>query len=377
MKDNTLEYKGYRGSVEYSASDHCFYGKILGVRSYFIYEGKDVGSLEKDFRDRVNEYLDYCRKEGVKPERDYSGTFQVRISSETHRYLATEAEARGKKLNAIVAEALEKYVAAGDKIEMAEPEPVVLSGESFTKAREQLEKGLFALAGRKDVPARVSDPAFANTLIELMRIVLEQNEVLGLTTIKEPEEFVKLHLLDSLASAGMPELTSAQTIIDVGSGPGFPCLPIAALYPNKQFLMMDSMRKKIEFAKIAASDLGISNVDILHSRAERAGNYPALRESFDLAICRAVGKMSTILEYSLPFVKKGGAAIFYKTVAAKKEIEESLLARKQLGGSAYVRVETYKDILPDRSHALFIVEKRLNTPKAYPRRDGIPSKEPL
>jgi len=110
--DNALKYKGYHGSVEYSASDHCLYGKILGIRSCILYEGTDADSIEQAFQESVEEYLEYCKQKGVAPEKEYSGLFQVRISSETHRELAAKAEASGKKLNAIVAEALDRYVAA-------------------------------------------------------------------------------------------------------------------------------------------------------------------------------------------------------------------------------------------------------------------------
>jgi len=242
---------------------------------------------------------------------------------------------------------------------------------------ELLDKGLAVLAKRGGAPAYLSVYAYADLLIELMRLVLDRNEYINLTTITEPEEFVKLQLLDSLACVGLPELDSAKTIIDVGSGAGFPGLPLAALYPEKQFLLMDSLKKRLDFAEFAAAALGIRNVDTLHARAEKAGHDPALREHFDLALCRAVGKLPLVLEYCLPFTRIGGAAIFYKTIPAKEEIEESLLAREILGGSERVRVETYTDVLPGRGHALYIIGKERGTPEKYPRREGVPSKAPL
>lgn len=111
MKDNVLEYKGYHGSVEFSAADHCFFGKVLGIRALVSYEGTDAASIEKEFKTSVDEYLDLCELEGITPEREYSGLFQIRVSPETHRELAIKAEASGKKLNTVVAEALERYVA--------------------------------------------------------------------------------------------------------------------------------------------------------------------------------------------------------------------------------------------------------------------------
>jgi len=243
--------------------------------------------------------------------------------------------------------------------------------------RGMLEDGLAAVSKRTDAPVSLSTPEYADTLMELMRLVLERNEIINMTTITEPEEFVKLHIIDSLACVGLPELDSAKTVIDVGCGPGFPGLPLAALYPEKQFLLIDSLRKRIEFVSFAAEKQGLCNVKALHTRAETAGQDTALREAFDLALCRAVGKLAVILEYSLPFVKKGGAAIFYKTIPAEGEIEESLLAREMLGGSKDVRIATYTDILPGRGHALYIVKKERATPKQYPRKEGIPAKVPL
>jgi predicted HicB family RNase H-like nuclease len=107
---DTLEYKGYHGSVEYSANDHCFYGKVIGIRALVTYEGTNANSIEREFRASVDDYLDLCEQEGIAPEKEYSGLFQVRVSPETHRGLATKAEISGRKLNAVVSEALEQYI---------------------------------------------------------------------------------------------------------------------------------------------------------------------------------------------------------------------------------------------------------------------------
>ena len=109
MSDNALNYKGYTGSVEYSAPDRCFFGKVLGIRALITYEGTDVDTLEREFESSVEEYLNLCEQEGIEPERDYSGLFQVRVSPEVHRALAIKAAASGKKLNTVAAEALECY----------------------------------------------------------------------------------------------------------------------------------------------------------------------------------------------------------------------------------------------------------------------------
>ena len=112
MSDNAMEYKGYHGSVEYSASDHCFYGKVLGIRALVTYEGSDAATIEQEFTASVDEYLALCELEGITPEKEYSGLFQVRVSPEVHRKLAIKAEASGKKLNTVASEALEQYAQA-------------------------------------------------------------------------------------------------------------------------------------------------------------------------------------------------------------------------------------------------------------------------
>ena len=249
--------------------------------------------------------------------------------------------------------------------------------EDFSASRKMLDRGLAVLSKRRGVPKQIGEKAYADTLMELMRLVLIRNETISLTAITEPKEFVTLHLLDSLACVGFPELEQASEVVDVGSGPGFPGLPLAALYPDKRFLLTDSLLKRIEFAAFAAKSLGLDNVDILHIRAENAGRDPSLREHFDLALCRAVGKLPVIMEYCLPLVRVGGVACFYKTKMAEGELVESRLARELLGGSADVRIIEYPELLPGRKHALYIVKKDRVTPESYPRREGIPSKVPL
>ena len=250
--------------------------------------------------------------------------------------------------------------------------------QEMDAARERLERGLAALARRENAPAaRLLDPAFAEALLELMRLVLERNEVVNLTSITEPLEFVCDQLLDSLACAGRPEMEAAKRVVDIGSGAGFPGLPLALLYPDKTFLLTDALQKRTDFVNETAATLGLSGVTAIHARAEEAGRISAYREQFDLAVCRAVAALPVILEYALPFVKIGGHFLAYKTVRAEGEIEESRLALEQLGASPNMEIFTYTDLLLDSGHALYIAVKNRPTPDKYPRRVGIPTKVPL
>ena len=246
-----------------------------------------------------------------------------------------------------------------------------------TNAENSLKKGLTILAKRQGAPEHLTCQNIQRRLIELMDLVLERNEIVNLTAITEPEEFIQLHLLDSLACVGLPELDRAKNIIDVGTGAGFPGLPLAILYPEKEFYLTDSLKKRIEFIDYAIEKLGLRNVRAKQTRAESAGHEKSMREQFDLSLCRAVGNLSIVLEYCMPLVNIGGTGIFYKTVSAEGEIGESLMARRMLGCADHIRTETYSDILPGREHALYIVEKTKPTPNKYPRREGVPSKVPL
>jgi len=248
-------------------------------------------------------------------------------------------------------------------------------------ARERLLLGLGVLSRRagvsSEVAGRLVDPGFADALMDLMALVLKRNEVVNLTTITEPVEFVELQFLDSLAPVGMGVLEEARSVADVGTGAGFPGLPLALLYPEKRFLLTDALRKRTDFVREAAGALGLSNAEVLHGRAEAVGQRVSFRERFDLAVCRAVGALPVILEYGLPLVRVGGAFLAYKTVRAKGEIAGSLLAREMLGAAVDVEVATYADLLPQRAHALYVLHKTSPTPARFPRREGVPGRVPL
>ena len=229
----------------------------------------------------------------------------------------------------------------------------------------------------------------AKKMYRFMQLVLERNELINLTTITETDEFIERHLLDSVVCYGWAEIEKANLIVDVGTGSGIPGIPLALCYPDKKFLLIDSLGKRIDFINEVIDDLQITNVQAIHARAEDAGKDATIRESFDLCVSRAVAPLNVLLEYCLPLIKPQGAFYAYKTVKAKSEIEDSELALRLLGASLDVQTRTYgknwEQNDPDvrfsndspYSLCIFVVSKQSSTPLTYPRKAGRPKKVPL
>ncbi len=205
---------------------------------------------------------------------------------------------------------------------------------------------------------------------ELTKYILEWNEKINVTAVADPEEFMKRNVEDSLRIVGRPEIEVAERVLDMGTGGGFPGLPLAIAYPEKSFVLVDSVGKKLKVVVDVAERLGLKNVEVVHTRAE---DYVS-RETFDLVVSRAVANLSTLSEYCLPFVKVGGYFIAYKTFSAAEEIDTAANAIKVLGGEI---VEIADDGNHDNDHCFVIIRKAVKTPQKYPRRAGIPAKQPL
>ena len=209
-----------------------------------------------------------------------------------------------------------------------------------------------------------------------MEGILSWNEKVNLTNITDPEDFRVKHILDSLMCTDFPEYLEAEDIIDVGTGGGFPGIPLAVYSPDKRFTLLDSLNKRLKIIDGLASELGITNIQLLHARAEDAARDPMYREKFDLCVSRAVSNMATLAEYCLPFIKKGGYLLAYKGPDCEQELKDAEYALKVLGGRAVdirdVSVNEY-----GLEHKILVIRKVRPTPKAYPRQAGKPAKAPL
>ena len=212
-------------------------------------------------------------------------------------------------------------------------------------------------------------------LIEFNKYLQEENEKYNLTAITDPKEVAIRHFLDSLYIAEIENFQAASTIIDIGSGAGFPGVPLAIAYPDKQFTLVDSLKKRVKFLDKLKEKIDLTNITALHKRAEQIADEKKYRESFDFATARAVAQMNILTEYCLPLVKIGGVFVAMKLVGNDQEINDAKKAIEILGGKIKT---TFQYSLPeDKQYELIVIKKVKSTPQKYPRRPGIPKKRPI
>ncbi len=209
-----------------------------------------------------------------------------------------------------------------------------------------------------------------------MEGILEWNDKVNLTSITEESEFVKKHYIDSVICCAYPEFQSASKIIDIGTGAGFPGIPLAILNPDKEFFLLDSLNKRIKIIEELAETIGLSNIKLCHGRAEEIARKKECREQFDFCVSRAVANLSVLTEYCLPFVKVGGWFAAYKSEGSEEEIKDSIPAIRILGGSLKETRSSKMDGF-DLDHNIVMITKIKNTLAKYPRKAGTPAKEPL
>ena len=212
--------------------------------------------------------------------------------------------------------------------------------------------------------------------IKYMRLLQEWNEKINLTAITEDEEVVKKHFIDCIKAFKSDAIKNANTVIDVGTGAGFPGLPIAIMNPEVKVTLLDSLNKRINFLNLVVRELGLKNVTTIHSRAEDGARRPELREKFDVATSRAVANMADLSEFCMPYVKKEGYFVALKGPSIDEELENGRNAIKILGGELKGIIEISIEET-DLKHNIVEVKKVKNCQKTYPRKAGTVNKKPL
>lgn len=207
-----------------------------------------------------------------------------------------------------------------------------------------------------------------------MELLIEWNEKMNLTAITDPKEIILKHFVDSLTIAKY--VKEDKSIIDMGTGAGFPGIPIKIYRKDVKVVLADSLNKRIKFLDEVIDKLKLENVETIHCRAEELGKNKQYREKFDYATSRAVANLSTLSEYLMPFVKLNGKCIFMKTIEVEEELEKAKKAIKTLGGKIE-KVDKFEIPESDLGRSIIIVKKEKITPSKFPRKPGTPSKEPL
>ena len=207
-----------------------------------------------------------------------------------------------------------------------------------------------------------------------MNLLIEWNEKMNLTAITEPKEIILKHFIDSLTI--LKYIDDNSKLVDVGTGAGFPGVPLSIMNPTLKITLVDSLNKRLIFLQEVVKELNLKNIEIVHARAEEFGQNKNYREKFDIAVSRAVANLSVLAEYLLPAVKIGGQVICMKGSQVEEELNDAKFALKELGG----KIKSVDEFcLPgtDMKRNVIIVEKIKETPKKYPRKAGTPAKQPL
>lgn len=210
--------------------------------------------------------------------------------------------------------------------------------------------------------------------VRYYELLIEKNKVMNLTTITEFDDVIVKHFLDSLMICRFVKLKGK--LIDVGTGAGFPGIPLKIFYPDLQIVLLDSLNKRVRFLNEVIQNLGLTDIEAVHGRAEDLGKQNLYREQFDFCVSRAVANLASLAEYCLPFVKVGGYFIAYKASDIQEELDAGMRAVDVLGGKVEEKIDL-KIPGTDVSRCLIKIRKERKTDKRYPRKAGTPGKEPI
>lgn len=208
------------------------------------------------------------------------------------------------------------------------------------------------------------------------QMMVEWNKVMNLTGITEYGEVVEKHFIDSLSIVKIIDINEVSAIIDVGTGAGFPGIPLKIAFPHLKITLLDSLNKRIKFLNEVINETGLDNISTIHGRAEDFAKQDEYREQFDLCVSRAVANLATLSEYCLPYVKVGGKFVSYKSGEIDEEVENSKTAVKVLGGKIS-KIEKFQLKGTDIGRSFVEIKKVKNTGKKFPRKAGLPAKEPI
>lgn len=215
-----------------------------------------------------------------------------------------------------------------------------------------------------------------NKFIKYKDLIKEWNQKINLTAITDDEEIIKKHFIDSIKVFNCDYVKNAKSIIDIGTGGGFPGIPMKIVKEDSKMVLLDSLNKRINFLNEVIDDLSLPNVKTIHGRAEDFAQTAEYRQKFDLAVSRAVANLTVLVEFCLPYVKVGGHFVALKGPAIEEEIKAAEGALKALGGKIEKIIEV--DIEgSDLKHNLLVVKKIKDTPKKYPRKAGMVTKNPI
>ncbi len=215
-----------------------------------------------------------------------------------------------------------------------------------------------------------------NQFNDFYEMLVEKNKVMNLTAITEYDEVVLKHFIDSIVIYKRISENNVESIMDVGTGAGFPGIPLKILFPEIRLTLLDSLNKRILFLNEVIHNLGLENIECIHGRAEDIGHLPEYREQYDLTVSRAVANLSSLSEYCIPFVRVGGKFISYKSGNIDDELNDAKTAIHLLG-SGIEDVEKYTLPDSDMQRSIVVIRKEKKLSNKYPRKAGMPAKQPL